>query len=96
MNGETATSTVIDGLEAMGVDYMLVGSFSSNFYGIPRATQDADFVVQLGQTSISACGWACRIPRAIACAASNAVSEPLKLSGAQTIRMVVGCQIPPA
>ena len=32
-------------LESAGVDYMLVGSYSSNYYGRPRSTQDADFVV---------------------------------------------------
>lgn len=29
------------------IDYMLVGSFSSNFYGIPRATKDADIVIEV-------------------------------------------------
>lgn len=47
MNSEETTVAVIDALESLGVPYMLVGSFSSNFYGVPRATQDADFVVQL-------------------------------------------------
>jgi hypothetical protein len=32
---------------------MLVGSFSSNAYGIERSTKDADFVVQLGNTPLS-------------------------------------------
>jgi hypothetical protein len=31
---------------------MLVGSYSSNAYGIARATQDADFVIALGEPSI--------------------------------------------
>ena len=31
----------------------IVGSLSSNFYGEPRMTKDADFVVQLGQTPLS-------------------------------------------
>jgi hypothetical protein len=53
MTGEDAASLVMDALEALGVQYMLVGSFSSNFYGVPRATADADFVVQLGQVSVS-------------------------------------------
>ncbi len=34
-------------LNKAGVPFMLVGSFSSNYYGIPRSTKDADFVVQL-------------------------------------------------
>jgi len=41
------TLRVIDGLNAAGVNYMLVGSFSTNIYGIPRSTKDADFVLQL-------------------------------------------------
>ena len=30
----------------------MVGSFSSNYYGIPRSTEDADFVLQLAGGSI--------------------------------------------
>lgn len=33
-------------LNAMEVPYMLVGSFSSNYHGLPRSTKDADIVVQ--------------------------------------------------
>ena len=32
---------------------MVVGSMSSNIYGIPRSTKDADFVIELGNQSIS-------------------------------------------
>lgn len=35
---------MIDALDALEVPYMLVGSYSSNFYGQPRMTKDADFV----------------------------------------------------
>jgi isopropylmalate/homocitrate/citramalate synthase len=38
---------VIDALDRAGISYMLVGSYSSNVHGIPRATQDADFVIEL-------------------------------------------------
>ena len=38
---------VADVLTDCGIAYMLAGSFSSNFYGIPRSTKDADFVVEL-------------------------------------------------
>ena len=38
---------VADALTASGVAYLLAGSFSSNYYGIPRSTKDADFVVEL-------------------------------------------------
>jgi hypothetical protein len=43
-NGNDATSKVIEAFETLGMDYFLAGSYSSNFYGIPRATRDADFV----------------------------------------------------
>ncbi len=52
MNNE-ATVAVIEALEACEIPYMLVGSYSSNAYGVPRATQDADFVVELGENSVS-------------------------------------------
>jgi len=38
---------ISEALGRAGVPFMLVGSFSSNFHGIPRSTRDADFVVQL-------------------------------------------------
>ncbi len=44
---ESTTMRVADTLEVCAIPYMLVGSFSSNFYGIPRSTKDADFVLQL-------------------------------------------------
>lgn len=44
---EDVTLRVVDALNACGSPYMLVGSFSSNLYGIPRSTKDADFVLQL-------------------------------------------------
>lgn len=53
MNEDNIVLHVIDALIAADVPYMLVGSFSSNYYGIPRSTADADFVVQLGGKSIA-------------------------------------------
>ncbi|HQU44740.1 MAG TPA: hypothetical protein PK867_18135 [Pirellulales bacterium] len=52
MTGDDAVLAVIEALEGLGVGYMLVGSLSSNFYGIPRATQDADFVIELGEVAL--------------------------------------------
>lgn len=52
MTSEEATAAVIDTLNLLGIPYMLVGSLSSNFYGIVRSTQDADFVIQLEGFSI--------------------------------------------
>jgi len=54
VNSDEATVAVVDALDALRIPYMVVGSFSSNFYGIPRATQDADFVVQLEAGALSA------------------------------------------
>ena len=45
----TQPSHVIEALEACGIPYMLVGSYSSNSYGVPCSTQDADFVIELGE-----------------------------------------------
>ena len=51
MTSEEAVQASIEALDALGVPYMLVGSFASNFYGIARSTKDADFVVELTHTS---------------------------------------------
>lgn len=53
MTSLESVAAVIDALNRLPIAYMLVGSFSSNAYGIPRMTKDADFVVQLGQTPVS-------------------------------------------
>ena len=36
---------VTGALEAVGIPYMLTGSFASSYYGMPRATQDIDIVI---------------------------------------------------
>ena len=36
------------------IDYMLVGSMASNFWGIPRSTHDIDFVVQYEAKDVDA------------------------------------------
>jgi hypothetical protein len=53
MTGEEATLAVIEALDHVGVPYMLVGSFSSNAYGVVRATKDADIVVAWQGRSVS-------------------------------------------
>jgi hypothetical protein len=53
MTSEEAFLAVIDALEKHHVPYMVVGSFSSNYYGIARSTRDADFVVQLDAGAIT-------------------------------------------
>lgn len=53
MNEIEAARGIAEALESLSVPYMLVGSLSSSAYGIVRSTQDADFVVELGQTPVS-------------------------------------------
>jgi hypothetical protein len=47
VNPNHIVAKVVDALQRCNVPFMIVGSFSSNVYGIERTTQDADFVVQL-------------------------------------------------
>lgn len=47
MNGTESLLKLIAAFDAAGIPYMVVGSYSSNFYGIPRMTKDADVVVHL-------------------------------------------------
>jgi hypothetical protein len=47
-----ATARVVATLDALGIAYMLVGSYSANNYGVIRATKDADIVVTFGGSSI--------------------------------------------
>ena len=51
MSANQIVLRVIQALEQLGIPYMLVGSYSSNIYGIGRSTQDADFVLELGDRS---------------------------------------------
>ena len=50
--GSEAVRDVIAALEDCHIAYILVGSYSTNVYGIPRSTQDGDFVIELGEASI--------------------------------------------
>jgi len=47
MTGTDSLLKLISAFDAAGIPYMVVGSYSSNFYGIPRLTKDADLVVHL-------------------------------------------------
>jgi hypothetical protein len=47
MTAPEIVSAVIDALNQLSIPHMLVGSFSTNFYGTPRSTKDADFVCQI-------------------------------------------------
>lgn len=46
MNTDEFVLAVIDYLNEQAVPYMLVGSLATNFYCVPRSTEDADIVVQ--------------------------------------------------
>jgi len=48
MTSEQAVARLIEALEQEGVGYMLVGAYSSNLYGVPRATDDANVVIEFG------------------------------------------------
>ncbi len=52
-NANEIVIRVIRALDSAGISHMLVGSLSSNSYGIERSTQDADFVIELRDSSIS-------------------------------------------
>ncbi|MEZ5299511.1 MAG: hypothetical protein R3F11_02410 [Verrucomicrobiales bacterium] len=52
-DGNEVAARVVEALDKLGVEYMLAGSFSSNLYGIPRSTKDADFVAVLGGSQLS-------------------------------------------
>jgi hypothetical protein len=43
-DGNEAAAKVIAAFNHLGIEYLLAGSYSSNYYGIPRSTRDADFV----------------------------------------------------
>lgn len=53
MTADEAAVAVIDALGHAAIPFMIVGSLASNFHGIPRATRDADFLIQIGSSSIS-------------------------------------------
>lgn len=46
MNTPESVIAAIHVLNALDVPYLIVGSLSSNIYGIPRSTVDADIVIQ--------------------------------------------------
>jgi len=38
---------VLRALDDLGIEYMVIGSFASNYWGRPRATHDADLLVEI-------------------------------------------------
>ncbi len=53
MTSDELAGRVMDALNASGIPYMTVGSFSTNLYGIYRSTRDADFVIQASAADVS-------------------------------------------
>jgi len=47
MTPEDALKLLLSKLDECGIPYMIAGSFASNIHGLPRATQDADVVIEV-------------------------------------------------
>jgi hypothetical protein len=47
-----AIATVVSALETMGIPWFLSGSLASSLHGVPRATNDADLVVDLPLSAV--------------------------------------------
>jgi len=45
MTDASVLKVVTGALEQAGIPYMITGSYASNFYGVPRATNDIDIVI---------------------------------------------------
>jgi hypothetical protein len=43
----------VEAFQRLQIPFMVVGSFSSNIYGFPRSTKDADFVVQTSDDTLT-------------------------------------------
>jgi hypothetical protein len=47
MTPEDVLKLLLSKLDECGIPYMIAGSFASNIHGLPRATQDADVVIEV-------------------------------------------------
>jgi hypothetical protein len=52
MTPEDALKILLSKLDECGIPYMITGSFASNIHGLPRATQDADIVIEAQQRTL--------------------------------------------
>jgi hypothetical protein len=52
MTSEEALQLLLSKLDECGIPYMITGSFASNIHGLPRATQDADVVIEVEQGTL--------------------------------------------
>lgn len=76
MTDQEIVFAIIRALDAADVEYMVVGSLSSNAYGFPRATQDADFVLKVEAASVSSL--------------AKQLPEPLRLDPQMSFETVTG------
>lgn len=53
MTFQEAVADVLAILRDLDIPYVLVGAFSSNAHGVPRSTQDADFVAVVGLSEMA-------------------------------------------
>jgi len=47
MNEADPLFDMIDAIEELGIPYIVVGAYSVNMYATPRATKDADILIEL-------------------------------------------------
>jgi len=52
MTSEDGLKFLLSKLDECGIPYMITGSFASNIHGLPRATQDADIVIEVEQKTL--------------------------------------------
>lgn len=52
MTPEDALKLLLSKLDECGIPYMITGSFASNIHGLPRATQDADVIIEVEQRTL--------------------------------------------
>jgi len=70
---------LVETLDGLAIDYMIVGSHASIYYGEPRFTQDVDVVVEL--TSSALPGFLERFPRAEFYVSEDAARDALARRG---------------
>lgn len=53
MDEVEAIEAVLDAIESLGIHYVVVGSLSSNAYGVVRTTQDADILIEVQSSDMA-------------------------------------------
>ena len=71
---------LVESLEELGIDYMIVGSHASIYYGEPRFTQDVDVVVELTPSALP--GFLSRFPPAEFYVSEDAARDAVAQCGA--------------